>query len=134
MHPFLKSGLAVLGGIFVGAVINFGIILMSGFVIPPPEVVDVTNVESIKANMHLYKPIHFLFPFLAHAVGTLVGAVLAVKISGNNQSKVGYIVAFVFLYGGISMATQVPGPLWFSVLDLGFAYIPMAWLGSKLLR
>ncbi|MGC6524789.1 MAG: hypothetical protein ACON30_00745 [Flavobacteriaceae bacterium] len=130
MHPFLKSGLAVLAGIFVGGIVNFGIIILSNFIIPPPDGVDVSNIESIKANIHLYKPIHFLFPFLAHTLGTLSGAVLAIKIS--KQTKIAYMVALVFLYGGISMVIQVPGPMWFTVLDLGIAYIPMAWLATKM--
>ena len=130
MHPFLKSGLAVLAGIFVGGIVNFGIIILSSSIIPPPDGVDVSNIESIKANIHLYKPIHFLFPFLAHTIGTLSGAVLAIKIS--KQTKIGYMVALVFLYGGISMVTQVPSPMWFTVLDLGLAYIPMAWLATKI--
>ena len=130
MHPFLKSGLAVLAGIFFGGIVNFGIVILSSSIIPPPYGVDVSNIESIKANIHLYKPIHFLFPFLAHAIGTLSGAVLAIKIS--KQTKIAYMVALVFLYGGISMVTQVPSPMWFTVLDLGLAYIPMAWLATKM--
>ena len=110
MHPFLKSGLAVLAGIFVGGIANFGIIILSSSIIPPPDGVDVSNIESIKANIHLYKPIHFLFPFLAHSLGTFSGAVLAIKIS--KQTKIAYMVALVFLYGGISMVTQVPSPMW----------------------
>lgn len=130
MHPYLKSGLAVLAGIFVGGIVNFGIIILSSSIIPPPDGVDVSNIESIKANIHLYNPIHFLFPFLAHAIGTFSGAVLAIKIS--KQTKIAYMVALVFLYGGISMVTQVPSPMWFTVLDLGLAYIPMAWLATKM--
>jgi hypothetical protein len=130
MHPFLKSGLAVLAGIFVGGIANFGIIILSSSIIPPPDGVDVSNIESIKANIHLYKPIHFLFPFLAHSLGTFSGAVLAIKIS--KQTKIAYMVALVFLYGGISMVTQVPSPMWFTVLDLGLAYIPMGWLATKM--
>lgn len=130
MHPFLKSGLAVLAGIFVGGIANFGIIILSSSIIPPPDGVDVSNIESIKANIHLYKPIHFLFPFLAHSLGTFSGAVLAIKIS--KQTKIAYMVALVFLYGGISMVTQVHSPMWFTVLDLGLAYIPMAWLATKM--
>lgn len=42
------------------------------------------------------------------------------------------MVALVFLYGGISMVSQVPSPMWFTVLDLGLAYIPMAWLATKM--
>ena len=41
------------------------------------------------------------------------------------------MVALVFLYGGISMVTQVPSPVVY-VLDLGIAYIPMAWLATKM--
>lgn len=130
MHPFIKSGLAVLAGIFVGGIVNFGIIILSSSIIPPPNGVDVSNIESIKTNIHLYKPIHFLFPFLAHALGTFSGAVLAIKIS--KQTKIEYMVALVFLYGGISMITQVSSPMWFTVLDLGLAYIPMAWLATKI--
>jgi hypothetical protein len=130
MHPFLKSGLAVLLGIVIGGIVNFGIILLSNLIIPPPDGVDVSNIDSIKANIHLYTPIHFVFPFLAHALGTFSGAVLAIKIS--NQKKVVYLVGLIFLYGGISMVNQVPGPLWFSVIDLGIAYIPMAWLATKI--
>lgn len=130
MHPYLKSGLAVLAGIFVGGIVNFGIIILSSSIIPPLDGVDVSNIESIKANIHLYNPIHFLFPFLAHAIGTFSGAVLAIKIS--KQTKIAYMVALVFLYGGISMVTQVPSPMWFTVLDLGLAYIPMAWLATKM--
>ena len=130
MRPFLKSGLAVLAGIFIGGIANFGIIILSSSIIPPPDGVDVSNIESIKANIHLYKPIHFLFPFLAHSLGTFSGAVLAIKIS--KQTKIAYMVALVFLYGGISMVTQVPSPMWFTVLDLGLAYIPMAWLATKM--
>ena len=134
MHPFLKNGLAVLAGIIIGGLINFSIIIISNFIVPLPDSVDATSVESIKANIHLYKPIHFLFPFLAHALGTLSGAVLAIKISNDKMKKVAYVVALVFLYGGISMGTQIPSPLWFSILDLGVAYIPMAWLATKLTR
>ena len=130
MHPFLKSGLAVLAGIFVGGIANFLLNYYLSYLIPPPDGVDVSNIESIKANIHLYKPIHFLFPFLAHSLGTFSGAVLAIKIS--KQTKIAYMVALVFLYGGISMVTQVPSPMWFTVLDLGIAYIPMAWLATKM--
>ena len=36
------------------------------------------------------------------------------------------------LLGGIAAAVMIPAPLWFIVVDLVLAYIPMAWLGAKL--
>ena len=36
------------------------------------------------------------------------------------------------LSSGISAVMMIPAPLWFNVLDLVVAYIPMAYLGGKL--
>ena len=33
-------------------------------------------MESLEENIHKFSFIHFLFPFLAHALGTFVGAVV----------------------------------------------------------
>ena len=37
-----------------------------------------------------------------------------------------------FLIGGIAAVAMLPSPLWFTGLDLVFAYLPMAWLGYRL--
>ena len=50
-----------------------GLIMLSGKVIPPPAGSDVATMEGLKASLHLFEPKHFVFPFLAHALGTLVG-------------------------------------------------------------
>lgn len=42
------------------------------------------------------------------------------------------LVGVFFLLMGIFMVLSVGGPLWFIILDLVGAYIPMAWLGYKL--
>lgn len=134
MNPFLRNGLAIIAGIFIGALINFGIILISGAIIPPPEGVDTSDLESIKSAMNLYQPKHFIFPFLAHALGSLFGGVIAAKIAVSAQTKVALVVGIIFLYGGFSMVMQLPSPLWFNLLDLIVAYIPMAWLGAKIVK
>jgi len=36
------------------------------------------------------------------------------------------------LIGGIINTFMIPAPIWFNVLDLFMAYIPMAWFGGKL--
>jgi len=132
MNPIFRNTLAVVAGGIVGMVVNMGIIMLSGAVIPPPEGVDVSDVESIKAHIHLYEPKHFLFPFLAHALGTLVGAYVAALIAINNKMRPAIVVGVFFLIGGIMAVQMIPGPIWFAALDLVMAYIPMAWLGSRL--
>ena len=132
MNPILKNILAVIVGVLLGAAVNMGIIMLSGSIIPPPEGVDPSNMESIKANMHLYQPIHFLMPFLAHAIGTLVGAYACARIAASHKMKFALLIGLFFLIGGIQMVVLLPSPTWFSVVDLGLAYIPMAFLGYKL--
>lgn len=71
-------------------------------------------------------------PFLAHAIGTLVGAFLAAKIAASHGLKLSLSIGVLFLVGGIQMSMMLPAPMWFDVLDLGVAYLPMGWLGWKL--
>ena len=132
MHPIIKNILAVLTGIGVGSAVNMGIITISGSVIPPPDGVDNTTMEGLKAAMHLFEPKHFLMPFLAHALGTLAGAFLAALIAANHNMKFALGIGAFFMLGGIANVLMLPSPLWFTVLDLGAAYIPMGYVAGKL--
>lgn len=133
MHPILKNILAVIAGIVIGSLLNGGIIQISSSIIPPPPGVDVTTEEGLKAGIHLFKPINFLMPFLAHALGTLVGAFVAALIATKQSKKpVVLFVGLIFLAAGISMVFMLPSPIWFTIVDLVFAYLPMAWLGYLL--
>ena len=91
-------------------------------------------MEGLKASMHLFEPKHFLFPFLAHALGTLVGAFIAAKLAANKHIKIGLLIGVFFLVGGIANIVMLPSPPWFTIVDLVFAYLPMAYLGATLSR
>jgi hypothetical protein len=129
MHPILKNILAVIAGFIVGSIVNGSLVMISGSVIPPPEGTDTSTMEGLKAAIPLFEPKHFLFPFLAHALGTLVGAFVAVKISANYSLQVAIGVGLFFLAGGITNIYLLPSPLWFTIVDLVVAYIPMAYFG-----
>jgi len=132
MNPIVKNILAFLAGAFIGSVVNMGIIMMSGSVIPPPEGADVTSMEGLKASMHLMQPKHFLFPFLAHALGTFAGASLTAVLAATNKSRMALLIGVLFLVGGISNVFMLPSPMWFNIVDLVGAYIPMACIAGKL--
>lgn len=134
MNPILKNILAVVAGIVIGAAVNMLIISISGSLVPLPEGVDPNDMESIKANMHRYETMHFIMPFLAHALGTLVGAFVAAKIAANRKRIFALLIGGVFLIGGIMMVVELPSPTWFNALDLVVAYFPMGWLGFILAK
>lgn len=132
MNPIIRNVLAVIAGLVVGNVVNMGIIAISGSIIPPPESADVATMDGLKASMHLFEPRHFIFPFLAHALGTLTGAIIAGLLAATHKMKFSLSIGLFFMIGGIIMVSMLPSPLWFTILDLVGAYIPMGLLGGKI--
>ena len=132
MNPIIRNVLAVIVGFMAGSAVNMGLVMASPHIIPPPSGVDVNDIESIKDSIHLYEFKHFIVPFLAHALGTVVGAYVAVIISASYRLIMGLVIGVLFLLGGISVAFMLPSPTWFVVVDIVGAYIPMAWIGTKL--
>lgn len=133
MNPFLRNTLAVIAGLVIGSVVNMSILLISDSIIPAPNGADVSTTEGLKATIHLFEPKHFLFPFLAHAIGTFAGALTTALIAVKHKTKLAYGIGAFFLFGGlVTNFFTLPSPIWFSVVDLIFAYIPMAYLASKI--
>jgi hypothetical protein len=132
MKTTFRTIAAVLAGLFGGGALNMEIVMISERVIPSPKGVDATTVEGLAKGMNLMEPKHFLMPFLAHALGTMLGAFIATMISKNHHLRAAMSVGIVFLVGGVSAVYMLPSPLWFSVTDLTLAYLPMAWIGYKM--
>lgn len=133
MHPALRNFLAILAGIVIGGVVNKVIIMISGSIVPLPEGVDPNDIESIRANIGRYEAKHFIVPIMAHAFGTLIGALVAAKIAANRHITWGLLVGGVFMIGGIMMVHMLPeSPVWMKVTDLALCYLPMGYLGAKM--
>lgn len=128
----LKNILAVMAGLIFGSIVNMLLINLGSLLVTPPVGVDLTTPEGLKSGMPLMQPIHFLFPFLAHAIGTFVGAWVGARISVQAKWRVAMLIGMLFLAGGISMVMQLPSPLWFDFIDLILAYLPMAWFAIRL--
>ena len=124
--------LALLVGIAIGGGVNMALIMLSPSLIAPPAGVDVNSAESLSKAMHLFEPRHFVMPFLAHAVGTLAGALAAYLTAATYKAPMAYVIGAVFLCGGVAASFMIPAPAWFIALDLLAAYLPMAWLGVQI--
>ena len=133
MHPILKDIIAVIVGVVIGSLVNGAIIMVSGSIIPPPDGLDITTEEGLKASMHLMQPKHFVFPFLAHAIGTFVGAYIAARF-GAHKMIAAIIIGIFFLIGGVWMVMIMPSPIWFTVVDLVGAYLPVAYFAGRIAK
>ncbi len=132
MNPILRNILAVVAGFIVGSVVNMGLVNIGSSVVALPEGADISTMEGLRESMKLFAPVNFLFPFLAHALGTLVGAFVAAKLAVSHHLRFALAVGVFFLLGGIYMVYLCGGPMWFVASDLLLAYIPMGFLGGTL--
>jgi|TARA_B110000438_G_C15436173_1_gene488367 hypothetical protein len=125
MKTIIKNILVLLGGCVFGSVVNMGLIIAGNQLIPM-----VDRMNPMDATMWEIK--YFIFPFLAHAIGTLSGAFIVAKYTVSYHMILAICIGIFFLLGGISMVFIMPAPVWFIVADLSLAYIPMGWYGWKL--
>lgn len=131
MNPILRNILAVIAGWIAGSAINMGLVYLGNQLFPVSGV-DPNDMEALAEVMPTLGSKYFVFPFLAHALGTFVGALIAGLIAASHKMKFSLAIGGLFLLGGIWVNNMLPGPTWFSVIDILFAYLPTAWLGGKI--
>lgn len=124
--------IAVVTGVVAGSAVNMGLILLGPSIIPPPAGVDMSTTQGMQAGIHLLTAKHFVFPFLAHALGTSTGALVTYLISRKYRNRAAWGMGLFFLAGSVVAANLIPAPGWFIATDLALAYLPMAWLAILL--
>ena len=132
MNPILKNILAVIVGLIIGSIVNMLLLGINGSIIPLPDGADVSSYEGLRESMKLFGPEHYIAPFAAHAGGTLVGAFLAALIAASHKIRFAMLIGALFFIGGLINVFMLGSPLWYSIIDLLFAYMPMAWFGYKI--
>lgn len=131
MNPILRNILAIVIGWFGGSLINMGLIKL-GHIVKPIEGIDPNDMEALAQVMPTLSYEFYIFPFLAHALGTFVGAFIAGWVAASHKMRYALAIGILFLIGGIMVNYMISGPMWFTITDIVLAYIPMAWLGGKL--
>ena len=134
MKNVVWNVIAVVLGLVVGGAVNMGLIVAGPHVIPVPPGVDMTTVEGLKAGINLLGPHHFIFPFVAHALGTFAGALVGALVAASHRMKIALGISALNLLGGIMAASMIPAPMWFVALDLVVAYVPMGWLAGMIAK
>ncbi|MFC5045089.1 hypothetical protein ACFSTE_16270 [Aquimarina hainanensis] len=131
MNPIIRNILAIIAGWLVGSIVNMSIVKI-GHTLLPIENIDTNNLKELATIMPTLDAKHFIFPFVAHALGTLGGALVAALIAATHKMKIALGIGVLFLIGGILASYMLPAPTWFIITDLACAYIPMAWIGGKI--
>ena len=129
----VRNILAIIIGWFIGSAVNMGLI-ETGHTLIPIEGLDLNDMKALAKVMPTLSAKFFIFPFLAHALGTLIGAIVAGWIAASHKMKFSLVIGALFLLGGIAMSFMLPAPIWFIACDIILAYIPMAFIGGKIAK
>lgn len=131
MKPIFKNIIAIVLGWIVGSVVNMGLIQI-GHNIFPIEGINPKDLKALSEIMPTLDSEYFIFPFLAHAIGALAGAIIAGVLATKHKMKFSLGIGAFFLLGGIAASIMIPAPTWYVITDIILAYIPMAWIGGKI--
>ena len=132
MKQIVLCFLAIFAGALIGSVANMLIISFSTTIIPLPKRADNSSIKSLEQTIHLFQFKHFIMPFLAHSVGSLIGGTIAAWIAPRNKLLVALTIGSFFFIGGAMIVFQLPSPIWFNIIDLTLAYLPMSWIGYRI--
>ena len=125
----IRNIIGVIAGVLIGSYVNMFIVNLGPTFFPLPEGVNITTEEGLKAGMAYMKPEHFIAPFLAHAIGTLVATFLAALIVVHRRKNITRVISLLYMAGGAYMVAILSSPMWFNLLDLIVAYFPIGMLG-----
>ena len=135
VRNILAALLGLVGGLLIGSMLNMGVLMISNFVIPFPEGVNPADANSIRDNIKLFETKHYIMPFLAHALGTLIGVFVAFKIIQMFRATkfiavgLALVIALLFLWGGLATSKSINSPEAPMLVDAVLCYIPMAIIG-----
>ena len=133
MKTIVRNILAIIIGWFIGSFVNMGLV-ETGHTLIPIEGLDPNDMNALAKVMPTLSAKYFIFPFLAHALGTLLGAIVAGWIAASHKMKFSLAIGVLFLLGGIVVSFMLPAPIWFIACDIIIAYIPMAFIGGKIVK
>ncbi len=130
----VRNILAVIAGFVIGSVVNMLVLAAGHLIMPPPTGFDGSSMEGVASTINLLRPIDFIVPFLAHSLGPFAGVLSAMYIASSSRKVIAALLGVLFLVGGIVANIMIPAPMWYRILDVTLAYIPMAYLAWKASR
>ena len=127
----LRNIIAVVVGLFVGSLINMGLIRLNTEVLfPMPEGTSTEDTEAFNAYLAGLPATAFLVVMAAHLLQSLVGAFIAARIAAARPMLVAMIVGVLSLVGGVAALFMFEGPAWMPV-ELPF-YLILAWFAGRI--
>jgi hypothetical protein len=106
------NAVAVFAGLMVGAVVNMGLVAVSGTLFPAPAGADLTDAAQLHAYIGSLPTAAFLLVMAAHLAQAFVGGAVAAKVATGRAWIPAMIVGALSMVGGLINLATLPGPAW----------------------
>jgi hypothetical protein len=107
--------LAVVAGVILAGIVTYAVQKIGHQVYPPPEGMDIKNMEAMKAYVSKLPMGALLFLLLSYIAGSFTGGWLAAKIARTSQIHLPLTVGGVQLLFGVINLITIPHPMWFAI-------------------
>jgi hypothetical protein len=131
MSPRLRSVVATAVGIVTGVIVISAVEAVSNNMYPLPAGVDPKNLEALKAVILTMPNGAFLMIMLGHMLGALSAGIVSMLIA-KDTFRPTFVCGGMFMVFGLINLVVLPHPMFVWAEVPG--YIPLAYLGAKLVR
>ena len=131
MSPRIRSIVATASGIVTGFVVISAVEAVASSMFPMPVGFDMNNMEALKAAMVTMPDGFFLMILLGHMLGSLSAGIVSMLIA-KDTFRPTFVCGGMFMVFGLINLVVLPHPMFVWAEVLG--YVPLAYLGAKLVR
>ncbi len=132
MPALLRNILAVIAGLIVGGLVNWGFLLLNGVFFPLPEGTDMGDPEQMKPVIASMPAMAWLGVFAAHLGQAFVGGWVAARLGASRPVLLAMIVGVLSLVGGVANAIMLATPAW-TWIEMPL-YLLVAWLAGRMVQ
>lgn len=122
----MKKIIAVVAGLFFGAVLMTIVQMLGHRIYPQPEGMDPSDMEALSAYVETAPFMALFFVIISYGVAALASGWISTKIAGDGNASYALICGGIFLIQAIFMMSSLPTPFWFWVLGIaiwGLVYV-----------
>jgi hypothetical protein len=131
MSPRIRSIVSTASGIVTGVIVISAVEAVANSMYPMPAGVDMNNMDALKAAIETMPDGAFLMILLGHMLGALAAGVVSMLIA-KDTFRPTLVCGGMFMAFGLINLVALPHPAFMWAELIG--YIPLAYLGAKLVR
>jgi hypothetical protein len=131
MPAWLRSILAVAGGLAAAIVVVFIVDILNSLIFPPPPGIDMNDQEAMRAFAERLPVGAFVILITGWGVASFVGSWIAGRIGRHAPFVHSMVFTGLFLMVGISNLILIPHPIWVWVIGIA-AYVGSGFAGARL--